>query len=406
MTSRWAKIWFATSCLVALHSTIIVYPADASDFSKNLSLSADLQWFPQDAKYPDQDHDTLTSISAELDLEWERGPIQARGVFYGLLSPDLSDRNYYDIRELYWRRNIYSTMVTVGIDRVFWGVAESNHLVNVINQVDSRANLDGDEVLGQPMLRISQIRAWGEIEAFLLAGYRARSYRSKKERLRFSPPVEFAKDDTPAWKHKDEVDWAVRYSNSYDDVDFGVSFFKGVGRQARLLFNSSEYEFDTRYDHIEQSGADLQWTMDALLLKFEGIYRRGQGKSFLATVFGLEYTFFSVNESSGDIGFILEYQKDNRDTDISVAPPTIHQDDLFFGIRASLNNSQDTTFLFGLDRDLDFDSTIVKIEAETRLSSGLVLTVDSRYFNNTSKDLIINNFTRDHYIQLSVTKYF
>jgi hypothetical protein len=102
----------------------------------------------------------------------------------------------------------------------------------------------------------------------------------------------------------------------------------------------------------------------------------------------------------------VEYQKDNRDTDISVAPPTIHQDDIFFGIRASLNNSQDTTFLFGLDRDLDFDSIIVKFEAETRLSNGLVLTVDSRYFNNTNKDPIINNFTKDHYIQLSVTKYF
>ena len=45
----------------------------------------------------------------------------------------------------------------LGLRKVYWGVTESQHLVDVINQTEGVENLDGEDKLGQPMLNLALI---------------------------------------------------------------------------------------------------------------------------------------------------------------------------------------------------------------------------------------------------------
>ena len=64
------------------------------------------------------------------------------------------------------------------------------------------------------------------------------------------------------------------------------TFFHGTGREPRLKVNSTGSALIPIYDQITQIGTDLQYTVDAWLLKFEGIVRSGQGDTFAASVAG------------------------------------------------------------------------------------------------------------------------
>ena len=42
----------------------------------------------------------------------------------------------------------------VGAAKVFWGTAESRHLVDIINQTDAVEDIDEEDKLGQPMVKV------------------------------------------------------------------------------------------------------------------------------------------------------------------------------------------------------------------------------------------------------------
>ena len=54
---------------------------------------------------------------------------------------------------------------------MFWGVTESVHLVDIINQTDFAGDIDGEDKLGQTMLSLMLQRDWGEITAFVLPAF-------------------------------------------------------------------------------------------------------------------------------------------------------------------------------------------------------------------------------------------
>ncbi len=72
----------------------------------------------------------------------------------------------------------------VGLSKVFWGAAEFVHLADIINQTDGVEGFDGEEKLGQPMLRLSLFLDRGTVNAFILPWFRERTFPGKKDRLR------------------------------------------------------------------------------------------------------------------------------------------------------------------------------------------------------------------------------
>ena len=71
------------------------------------------------------------------------------------------DRSHIDIREAYISTRSGDWDFLVGFNKAFWGVAESRHSVNIINQSDLSDDTNEEDKLGQPMLNAGVQKGWG-----------------------------------------------------------------------------------------------------------------------------------------------------------------------------------------------------------------------------------------------------
>lgn len=374
-----------------------------AEFSGQFGL--EFRVFPENAQHTDQFNGTQSSIIVEP--EWRNyigDNLQAVIIPYARLDARDSERTHIDLREAYALYMADDWEVLVGMNRIFWGVTESRHLINIINQVDAVDNIDEEDFLGQWMLNLTWQRDIGRFDIFFLPHFRERTFYGDQGRLRAALPIDLS---AARYQHDDEQwhnDWALRYSHYLGDWDLGLSVFTGTSREPRLLLNHTATQWNPVYDQIEQLGIDLQYTREAWLWKFEGLARAGQGHTFLATVAGLEYTLFQVFESNADLGLLVEHLYDGRD--LSQAPATIFNNDLFLGLRYSLNDIQDTTFLMGGMRDLENESSSFRVEAERRLGDSAKIELEGQLFIHASRDILTTAFKQDSHFTVRLSQFF
>ena len=277
------------------------------------------------------------------------------------------------------------------------------HLVDIINQTDFAADIDGEDKLGQPMVSLVLQRDWGEITAFAMPYFRERTFAGVDGRFRPPLPVD---TDNAAYESSAEethVDLALRYSHYIGDVDIGVSAFSGTSREPRFVPAADGQTLLPFYDQIDQVGVDVQYTTDAWLWKLEAIARDGATHSFAAAVGGFEYTMYQVAESPADVGLLLEYQYDGRN---ELEPFTIADNDVFVAARLALNDTQDTAVLAGMSYDTETGETFVNIEAERRFGDDWFGELRVRTFSGAGQGDTTFWLQEDDYVQLSIARHF
>ena len=92
------------------------------------------------------------------------------------------------------------------------------------------------------------------------------------------------------------MDFAVRSSKVFGDLDIGITHFHGTSREPRFnrVSNGGQTVFRPQYDLIDQTGLDAQLTIGPWLWKLEAMTRSGHGDRFVAGVGGVEYTLFQI----------------------------------------------------------------------------------------------------------------
>ena len=389
--------------ITLLLSALVAGAGRASwDVSSNIDLTTRI--FTEDARWPGQDNSTTQlSIAGSSEFRWRGDESRASIIPYLRYDETDDERSLADLREAYWAKEAEDYELLIGVNTVFWGVTESVHLVDIINQTDAVSDIDGEEKLGQPMINLEMQRDWGLVSVYVLPYFRERTFAGEDGRLRTPLPVD---TDNALYESSDEenhVDLALRYSHYFGNVDIGLSAFSGTNREPRFLPNADGDKLIPYYDQINQLGLDLQYTIDAWLWKLEAITRKTQNDSFSAAVGGFEYTFYQVADSAADVGALLELQYDGRDED---EPLTLTDNDLFAGIRLALNDTQDTTMLTGMGYDLETSETYLNIEAERRLGEDTVLELRARFFTNADPDDTGYAIENDDYLQLQLSRYF
>ncbi len=276
------------------------------------SLGAEMRTFVEQPQFRNQlDHfQPSLIINPELAYGTDSRLHQFRLVPFLRLDSQDDQRTHFDIREAYWRYVGQDWEVLLGVNKVFWGVTESRHLVNIINQIDFVEDIDEEDHLGQPMLNLAIQQDWGRLGLFTMPRFRERTFPGEDGRLRFSLPVDTDAAEFESSAKEWHVDHALRYSHFSGEWDFGAYVFYGTGREPRFLPNASVTRLTPFYDIITQGGLDVRYTHDAWLWKFEGIVRDGQGPTFGAAVGGFEYTVFQILETSADLGLLFEYHYD------------------------------------------------------------------------------------------------
>ncbi len=374
------------------------------DVSGNIALEG--RYFPQDGLYQGQKKGGFSiSLQPEFRKRWDNDRKSFTFIpFYRWDDKD-DARSHADIRQLDTIIASGNWEFQAGISKVFWGVTESQHLVDIINQTDSVENVDGEDKLGQPMLRISHIMDNGSIGLYVLPYFRERTFSGASARLR-SPLV--VDTDNPVYESSDEerhIDYALRWSHTFDDVDLGLSWFDGTSREPE--FQLSGNTLTPIYRQIQQLGLDVQYTSEAWLWKLEALRRENNGSGsssgYNAAVGGFEYTFTGVNNAGADLGAIVEYHLDSRDEQAT----TPFQNDLFLGARLALNDTQSTELLVGAVLDRDNYSQSFRIEASRRIGDNIKINLEAQAITSTDpKDTILHSLRTDDFIQLEIQRFF
>jgi hypothetical protein len=382
--------------------------ANADEASWDVGANVEMQsrFFAQEARWPGQESQAgQISVAATVELRWRNADDDQRASIIPYLRWDAEDeeRSLLDLREAYWAWEAESFELLVGANTVFWGVTESVHLVDILNQTDAVADIDGEDKLGQPMVNLAMQRDWGMLNFYVMPYFRERTFAGADGRLRTPLPVDTDRAQYESSAEEKHVDLALRYSHYVGDVDIGLSLFSGTSREPRLLPDADGTALLPYYDQINQFGVDLQYTRDAWLWKLESIVRDGFDDTFIAAVGGFEYTLYQVGGSTADVGLLLEYQYDGRG---EFEPLTIADNDVFAGARLALNDTQDTAVLAGVGYDVDTNEMFINVEAERRLGEDYVLELRARAFSGARQDNPTYTLSRDGYLQLQLSRYF
>jgi len=358
------------------------------------------QFFFNKGAYEGQKTQYLSlSFAPEFSVEWQQGNqgIYAAAFFRWFQHDDR--RTHWDIRELYYQKVIGRSELSVGLRKVFWGVTESTHLVDIINQTDALESFDGEKKLGQPMIKYSYAANFGTFDFYYMPYFRPRVYPGENGRLRTPIILDGDKFEYESSAKQGHQDFAFRYAHYIGVFDFGLSYFRGTGREPIV---TSIQEFNPVWGIIDQVGLELQATTGPALWKFEGIVRKNKMQNMEAIVTGVEYTFGNINNSGIDVGILGEYLFDSRG---ELALSSM-QNDLFLGSRMAFNDIQDTQILAGGVIDLDHSTRLWSIEASRRVKNSWRVEVEARFFQKVSNQEFVYVIRKDSFAQITVFKFF
>lgn len=356
----------------------------------------------------DRQHNNTASFSTEPELyhSWNNGDQSITITPFYRHDQHDEERTHADVRELSWLKVYDDWELTVGISKVYWGVTESQHLVDIVNQTDQVENIDGEDKLGQPMVRFSTEQDWGVLDFFILPGFRERTFAGVEGRPRLELPPGLVFDaDAATYGSSDgkhHIDYAIRWFTFFDEWEIGLSHFSGTGRDPETFNVNSAGVLAPHYTLINQTGLDLQALIEEWTWKLEMISRDNSSERFLALTGGFEYTIVGIGDSQTDLGIVIEYLFDDRDEQ-ATSP---FQNDLTTAFRIALNDAQSSEVLIGFITDLDDKDISSFIEASRRIGDSFKIEVEVRTFNSSNPNRPLYGFRQDDFVQAELAWYF
>lgn len=413
--------------------------AESGGFEPSFSgrFGLESRWYPQSPAHAGQrSHATGFIAEPTLFLEDEEGTSFTLTPFFRFDGAD-SRRTHADLREAYlllfgelgegeWEARL-------GVDRVFWGVAELYNPVDIVNQADLVEHPDGKTKMGQPMAHLTFSGDWGTAEIFALPWHRERTYPGRHGRLRSGLVVDPDLVEYESGAEERRLDVAARYSHSFGLLDIGLSVFDGTSREPSLRAASPRLVLDPTgapavdprtgapiliptalapyYPQIRQLGLDAQLTTDAALFKLEAIHRAGalnlptrtrpfgEEEDHVAFVVGSEFTIHSVFESAADLSLLGEWHRDDR------GRRSTHQfqNDVFLAARLGLNDVEGTEITAAIVADTDYGSRTMSVEFTRRLSDEWSLRLETTTMLDLDEADPIRTTWRDSFIGAELT---
>lgn len=376
------------------------------------NLAINYRYFVHDGLSTSQPRSDASLIfEPEYSLSWPGGNYAVFTPYFQLDNQD-DERSHLDIREFFYSFVGENYELSLGVKKIFWGVTESQNLVDIINQSDFVANGKLSDKLGQPMANLSLIQDWGTLDLFVLPYFRERTYPGKDGRLRPSLPINTDRAQYESSAEEHHVDLALRYSQSLGELDLGLSFFKGTSRDPQirgadyiLLPGSTTPQPTVYYPYyyqMSQSGLEAQYILSGWLLKAEVIYRDSDISTYTAWTTGFEYTLTGVMATETDVSLMAEWLYDDRQNQ-STSP---FANDLMLGTRITFNDTNSSEITVAVIRDLDHDPCVLSIEAERRLTDHWKINLDAYWWWENQRYDALYDLRDDDYISCHLAYYF
>lgn len=375
------------------------------EFDASGYIEPELQIFfesPSDARQ----HNDNISVAGQLELEVFLSPDHTLILTpFARLDARDDERTHVDLREGYFEAIFDRFELRIGLKKVFWGRTEAAHLIDVINQTDNLESVDGEEKLGQPMVNVTVPTDFGIFDFYWLPYFRERQFPGVDGRPRLNMPISNDITLYESDREEEHQDFAARWSHYVGAWDFGVSHFYGTARDPLLvpqLDGNMQPILIPYYPLMHQTAVDVQATYGPMLYKFEGFHRWQLDENWTQATGGIEYSFYGVFGTPGDIGIVAEYIWDERGR--SASNP--FQNDLFAGLRWTANDIQSTSILGGGIVDLDGGGYVLSVEAERRIGEDFFLQVETRLFVDVPMSDPFFSYADDDFLQVRLARYF
>ena len=374
-------------------------------------IEGEARVFPQEGLSSEQDnYDISFAAKPEFYLEW--GDYSVLAIPFFRVDKQDSERTHADIREFILQALGDDWEFRIGVGKVFWGVTETRHVVDIINQTDLVEDPDEEEKLGQPMLNLALFRDWGAWNFFVLPGFRERTFPGEFGRPRTIPRPDpersaiFESDLEQA-----HVDFAVRYTNTFGNWDVGLSHFYGTTRDPVFVPDvnrDGELILIPRYDIIHQTGLDVQYVVGSTAWKGESFLRQGQGRDFFALAAGFEHTLTGIFDTDIDLGLLAEYLYESRSccTEDGTVFFNPLEDDIMVGVRVALNDPQGTDGLVTMVFDRDSSAKVLRVEASRRIGDRIRLEIEGSVFIEIPDEDPLFTVRKDSFLQVKLQYYF
>jgi hypothetical protein len=335
------------------------------------------------------------TLDASLHQEWSGGKYELRLSPYVRWDPQ-GERSRLDLRELSVGLLGQRWELRVGFQELFWGAAESAHLVDVVNQRDLGIRSEGYRKMGQPMIDLTAIRRWGTVDLLLIPWFRERTFDGHAGALWAPLRVDASQPVYESGSGRAHLGWAVRWSHTLGSWDLGLSHFQGTLREPGFVparDAAGNPVLAPRYDVGGHTGLDLQLSTGAWVWKLEAVTADREPGRYVAAAGGLEYGI-------GDyLALFAEYLYDSRGR----AAFTSFEDDLFLGGRLFLPDGQVQAGVYLDRRTLN---TVLSLAVGWRLGESLTVELEAGTFVGDELREPALARRQHSYVSLELTRYF
>jgi len=397
-------------------------------FMDYMTYRGDLNWITQSYLIApaDKNPENIT-INADLEATYKKDALQLRTKVK--LQQDLNDmesgakdthRSYARIDELYGAYEFEDSRVLVGKNIRFWGALEVRNISDVFNPYDLRADPFYKTKLGVINAEYTRYTETGEL-SFIVQLYEQPREMSAYPYVYYYFPqdIKYSKDlKTQYGRYRPNI--YVKYSDSYEgdeySLDYNLIFQNGYDSQRYYTTHmTANNELETN-EHAYLVNKFISYdtlVSGATLYKLEAIYtdvlNNDQISDYTHLGLGLEHTIAQVYDEA-DLGLLAEYYSYNtvdgsKRGDLQLFE--VFQNDLFLGLRYSLNKGDDSSLIGGGIFDLDYDEDVYYFEYNTRIADTYKINFDYHYIEPSKKyPTVFNLMGRHQRISLKVGYYF
>jgi len=384
---------------------------------ENLQVTTDIALEAQHfIEAPKEKNMQNLTLSTNLNLEYKedaltlRSKLKAQADYSDFATSQKNERSYLRLDELYGQYDFLDDQIVVGKSIRFWGALELRNITDGFNPTELRDDPFAMDKLGVWNASYAHYFDTSELSIIAklyepqreMAGYPyvyyyfpsqinslpnqySNSLKSEKSQTRPSLYLKYSGTTEGDYS----IDYAFIFQNGYDSQRYFSSSVLGdaitnIPYKTQLQENAYLVNKFSTYNTM---------VLGATLYKLEALYAdvidNEEISDYMHIGLGVEHTLYGVYENA-DLALLLEYYnystfEDGKRDDLALFE--LFQNDLFVGLRLSLNDAKESKITTGAIIDMEYDEQVYYIEYESRLNDIFVLDFDYRYIAPSPSDL-------------------
>lgn len=395
--------------LVAFTASLWADITEEIDFRGNIGPEYQYYHNKPDGKYSEN-----TGIAAELESVYDGEYWYVKSWMKGFVDSKEDERDFLRLDELFAMYRADEWEAALGRRIFFWGALEVYNPVDILNPQDTLYDpFDPDAKKGVNTATYSHFFEESQLDVLIKAGEAGSSIGDEDSpynlySVYFNPELSTSHGtDTPGiyLKYSGSTDWDY-------PLDYAFAFTHGYDNQ-RYLFLNADSELQERAYRANKYLMWHTWVVDATLLKLESSYTDVLDDENVGDYWqlglGMEHTLEQLF-SGNDLGLIAEYYTYNQSEDSLLgrdALSNIFQNDLFLGLRLTLNDASSTEIVGGGIFDLNHhDEQTFYVEAQRRIFDHFMLEMDVRHIEPGNDVTRFNQLGRHTRTKASFKYYF